>query len=782
MKRLQIVGLSAGVAMLSACGHLRETSTSASSVQIERTAHGIPHVQANNLEALAYGVAYAHAQDNVCQTADHLVTVRGQRSQAFGAQGTGMLGVRVLPNEQIDAFIAAHMDDDRLQRLWAASSPDNQALARGYVAGYNRYLRDHADQLPEPCRGKSWVKAMSLADYHRAYEVVQVQAGAGALADAIVAARPPQGGTAALAEPAPSEALAAWRETGLVDSPLGSNAWAFGKEVTANGRGMLLGNPHFPWVGTSRFYQMHLTIPGRMDVMGAAIGLTALVQIGFNKDVAWSHTVSTGKRFTLHELTLQAGDPTTYLVDGRPEKMQSRTVRYQVRGNDGQLMDKTVTLWRSRFGPIMVMPRAGLNWTDKVAYALQDANTGNLRGTETYLGFAQARTVQDLLKATQNLGTSWVNTIGVDRDGRALYADQSVVPDVDAAQLQRCAPSRGAAGLLGAAGIVVLNGSRSDCNWQQDANSPVKGLIAPARMPSVIRSDWVHNSNDSFFYTQPAVKWPNTISPLVGDDVVRRPRTRSEWIEIPELIGRGKVSLQGMQAQLFENRNLMARLVLPDLLAACAQAPHAEARDGCAALKAFHESGMKNDVDARAAHLFREFWRQASTIPGVYREGFDKSRPVETPQGLRMSDAATATKVWDALGAAVKKVRAAGFALDARLGDVQRPVFTTEPIALHGGDEIEGVLNNLGDRAQPGIGTQGIRIDYGSSYIQTVTFDDRGPVAQAMLTYGQSTLPQSPHSTDQLKRFSRKEWLSLPFHPDEVAQQRIGSPLVLKIN
>ena len=135
MKRLQIVGLSAGVAMLSACGHVRETSTSASSVQIERTAHGIPHVQANNLEALAYGVAYTHAQDNVCQTADHLVTVRGQRSQVFGAQGTGMLGVRVLPNEQIDAFIAAHMDDDRLQRLWAASSPGNQALARGYVAG-----------------------------------------------------------------------------------------------------------------------------------------------------------------------------------------------------------------------------------------------------------------------------------------------------------------------------------------------------------------------------------------------------------------------------------------------------------------------------------------------------------------------------------------------------------------------------------------------------------------------------------------------------------------------
>jgi hypothetical protein len=37
--------------------------------------------------------------------------------------------------------------------------------------------------------------------------------------------------------------------------------------------------------------------------------------------VAWSHTVSTGKRFTLHELTLVPGDPTSYLIDGKPEKM-----------------------------------------------------------------------------------------------------------------------------------------------------------------------------------------------------------------------------------------------------------------------------------------------------------------------------------------------------------------------------------------------------------------------------------------------------------------------------
>ena len=304
------------------------------------------------------------------------------------------------------------------------------------------------------------------------------------------------------------------RDLGLADSPLGSNAWAFGKDVTANGKGMLLGNPHFPWVGTSRFYQMHLTIPGQMDVMGASIGLSGVVQIGFNKDVAWSHTVSTGKRFTLHELALVPGQPTKYLVDNLLRSMQAKTVQYRVKGANGQVATKTHTVWNTHLGPVLVMPKAGLNWNGQVAYALQDANAGGLRSTETYLAFAKARRVEDLHQALGNLGTSWVNTIAADRHGHTLYADMSVVPDVDAAQLQRCAPSKGAAALLPAAGLVVLNGSRTDCDWNKDPASPVPGLTPPSRMPSVVRTDWVHNSNDSFFYTHPGQRFSGIGPPI----------------------------------------------------------------------------------------------------------------------------------------------------------------------------------------------------------------------------------------------------------------------------
>ena len=767
--------LALSTALLAACAS-PPAGTDARTATIARTANGVAHISAPDPETLAYAMAYAYAQDNVCMTADQLVTVRGERSRYFGGSTQGLLARRMFPNEQIDFFIAAHMDDAALERAWGAASAESQALARGAVAGYNRYLADQAGKLPAACNGQAWVKPMTLGEFRRQAELTAVQAATAALADAMLDARPPAAATSAVAEPVTlADAAEVMREAGLLDSPLGSNAWAFGKDTTANGSGLLLGNPHFPWAGVNRFWQVHLTIPGNLDVMGVGIGNFPGVTIGFNRDVAWSHTVSTGKRFTLHELTLAAGDPTSYMLDGQAVKMTPRSVSIQVPAASGVLETKTRTVWLTRWGPVVVIPRAGLNWSAKTAYALKDANLGNVRATDSSLGFGRARNVQEVREAMRNIGTPWVNTLAADRNGNVLYADVSVVPDVDAAQLQRCAPSKPAAALLGAAGLVVLDGSRSDCDWKRDSASPQPGLIPMERMPTTVRSDWIHNSNDSFVHTNPAQKWSG-ISPLVGDASVSRPRTRAGLTQIPELLSRGKVTPEAVQRQLFENRNFMASVVVPDLLAACASAPTAQARDGCAALRGWDQS---NNVEARGAHLFREFWRVARTAAGVHRVPFDVTQPATTPTGLNMADAAVAAKVWDALTKAVDAVRKAGFALDATLGSVQRPLITNEAIALHGGDEFEGVLNNLGNQFAPGISAKGLPIDYGSSYIQSVTFDARGPVAQGILTYGQSTDPASAHANDQLRLFSRKEWPVLPFHAEDVAKARVGDVLRL---
>jgi acyl-homoserine-lactone acylase len=177
-------------ALLAACA-TGPTGPDARTATIQRTANGVPHISAPDPETLAYAMAYAYAQDNVCMTADQLVTVRGERARWFGGATPGLLARRMFPNEQIDLFIAAHMDDAALERAWMGASAESQAMARGAVAGYNRYLADQAGKLPAACNSQPWVKPMSMAEFRRQGELTAVQAATAALADAVLGAKPP---------------------------------------------------------------------------------------------------------------------------------------------------------------------------------------------------------------------------------------------------------------------------------------------------------------------------------------------------------------------------------------------------------------------------------------------------------------------------------------------------------------------------------------------------------------------------------------------------------------
>jgi len=771
------------VALTVLIGACASTPTAGSrSVTIQRTTFGIAHITAPDWEGIAYGTAYAHAQDNVCQTAEHLLTLRGERSQFLGAQALGDLAFGKVPNAQIDFFVRFHMDDEALARAAATTGKEVQSALRGYVAGYNRYLTDVGPNgLPEACRGKPWVRPMTMADLSRAIEGGMIQAGVGSLAVAVLAASPPVGKVGQTPVDL-QQAAAEIRHYSFNDNPdggeLGSNGWAFGRNATPDGRGLLLGNPHFPWIGPNRFWEMHQTIPGKVDVMGATAGLNPVVAIGFNKDVAWTHTVSTGKRFTLYELQLDPKDPTVYLVDGQPRHMATRTITLPAESGATLLQH---TFYSTIWGPVLSLPRSGLGWTAERAYAIRDANTLNVRSAASWMRMAQARNVAEVRTALGNLGMPWINTIAADRDGNAMYADVSVVPDVSAAMLQDCKPSPQAAALMNAARLPVLDGSRSACEWSRDASAASPGIIAPAQLPVVITPDYLQNSNDSFWLSNPDTAPMPGVSPLVGPiGTSQRLRTRSGIMEIrgrfagTDGLPGNKMGATELRSVILRDRNLAGMLVMDDLIKACADGSStltADQTTGCQTLAAWDRT---TNADSRGAPLFREFWRAATNIPKVWRVPFDPAQPVATPTGLDMATPATRMAIFKALGDAVGIVRAAGFAVDVPMGVPQSRIVRGEKIALHGGDEFEGVLNKMESLGQATINAGGYNINFGSSYIQVVTFDERGPVAHGLLTYGQSSDLASPRAYDQLPLFAAKRWQPLPFHPDDVTAQREG--------
>ena len=204
---------------------------------------------------------------------------------------------------------------------------------------------------------------------------------------------------------------------------------------------------------------------------------------------------------------------------------------------------------------------------------------------------ARARNVAELRTAMGNQGMPWINTIAADRDGNAMYADLSVVPDVSAEMLQRCKPSPRAAALLNAADLPVLDGSRSACEWSRDASAASPGIIAPAHLPVVITPDYVQNSNDSFWLSNPDTPPMADVSPLLGPiGTPQRLRTRSAIMEIRgRLAGTdglpgNKMSATDLRSVIFRDRNLAGMLVMDDLIKACADGSNALTADqmtGC---------------------------------------------------------------------------------------------------------------------------------------------------------------------------------------------------------
>src|SRR3954454_15809813 len=309
------------------------------------TRHGIPHITADGFGSLGFGSGYAATEDAVCTLADTLITARGERSRWFGPDKRYNDQVTLdASNLQVDAFVAdlhqRHVVEKLLKDPLRGPGEQARAMVRGYVAGANEWLR--TNQVTDPaCAGAPYLKPdVTPLDLWYGVYLANLLASAGVFVKEIVDAAPPSADDPGL--PTVPTAAAVDRDALLTalgrdpEAPFGSNATAVGGDATTTGKGMLLGNPHFPWRGRYHFTQQQLTIPGRYDVAGASLIGSPVVNIGWNKDVAWSHTVSTAYRFTPYEYKTP-GPGTTYLTEDGPQQLIRDVVK--VKTPDGTVSE-----------------------------------------------------------------------------------------------------------------------------------------------------------------------------------------------------------------------------------------------------------------------------------------------------------------------------------------------------------------------------------------------------------------------------------------------------------
>ncbi len=750
--------------------------------------------------------------------ANGYLTVEAQRSRYFGSNA----GVPDTPGNNLDSdiFWQSVIDRNTIPKLLAIQTgPDAigtqlRSLISGYVAGYNHYLASvggSAGVSDPTCRGKAWVKPITTLDaYLLIYQIADMQGQVGDL-PGIVAAKPPAtAGNATAADLTATATALSARAAAVTRTPpgtdglpsaqqlrqmirqqggIGSNAIAVGSAGTRDHQhGMLLGNPHFPWDGMDRFYEVQFTIPGTLNVEGATLYGLPLVVIGFTDTMAWSHTVSTASTVTPYQLTLVPGHPTEYVYNGKPVAMSSQKVTVQTASSSGAITPVSRTLWDTRYGPVTIGFGAGpASWTTKMAFALADANAGNLRLLNHFLATDEANSVAAELAVLKKYeGLPWVNTIATDSTGHALFADIQATPDVTDAEAARCDTALGVV-TFQQAGVPVLDGSRPSCGWGTDPDSAVPGIFGPAEEPSLMTNDFVENSNNSYWLANPAhpLSGYARIIGQTGTDPGLRAQSAltmvMKRINGTDGLGAPGFTFQDMKNLMFSDIQYGASLVKPQLVSMCQSFPGGLAPTSKGTIPVGNACGVlaawdgRENIGSQGAVLFREFWENALNTPnGPWQHPFSPANPVNTPYGLNTAS----TAVQQAFGNALATLKAAHLPYNVALGTVQYVIRNGTKIPLPGGPgDPDGEFNAIYQDVLQQPGADPVE---GSSYIQDVTWGSGNscPEAATLLTYSESDNADSPYYADQTELFSHSQWVTAYFCPAQVAAHAVSTTVL----
>jgi acyl-homoserine-lactone acylase len=762
------------------------TGDGASAADIRFTTHGVAHIRSDTWRGVGFGQGWAIAGDHLPTIADQIVKVRSERARFHGAGPADMhvasdLGYRVLG--VVDR--AEWLRDQ--QPAWIAE------MVSGYVAGYNRRLGElrSTGDLPAWCADAEWIRPIDELDLYAYIGDVALMGSGRNLAHLIGWAQ----------APGPDGPFPAASLDALGGPEPGSNGWAIGGDVTASGGGMVLANPHFPWGGEARFWECHLTLPGQLDVYGVSLLGAPGVQMGFNDRVAWTHTFSKGHRFTIFQLGLAEGDPTSYRFGDEVRPMASSEHRVQVLGDDGQLSTVERTMWRTHHGPMLNMPLLG--WGSEVGFSYRDANDDNARVLEQFMGMAMADDLASFRRVFHEVkGLPWVNTLAVDRSGDAWYTDASATPalsDAATARFLRRLDEDLIAALAFENRIAMLDGSEPDDDWVVHDGARSPGLEPPERLPELTVRDLVVNANDSHWLSHPQ-RTLEGYPVLCGlERTPRSLRTRQNLRLAQSLAARGSVTLDDLADAVFDNASLSAELLRGAVVARCRAAGTIEFNgsqvDLGAAADVLERWDGTTSLDSVGAVLWRELmcgfddaaWKSAGAL---FEVAFDPDDPIATPHTLAPAPGGdVADPLLTAVAGAIDALTHAGVALDAPLGDVQRAIRGEHRVPVHGGGEAEGMLNVLAPtgalashslepgppsepvlpgRVRTGLAAGGYQVTYGTSFLAVIEMTPDGPEGRGLLAYGQSGDPMSPHHVDGTRAYAAGELRPLCFREDQI--------------
>ncbi|NJL80914.1 MAG: acylase [Richelia sp. SM2_1_7] len=494
------------------------------------------------------------------------------------------------------------------------------------------------------------------------------------------------------------------------ESKAGSNGWAIAPSRSASGNAMLLANPHLPWSDLYLWYEAQITAPG-IDAYGASLVGIPVLNIAFNDNLGWTHTVNTHDGWDAYQLEL-AGDG--YRFDGKVRPFETKTVSLKVKQNNGTLREQPLVVKSSVHGPVV-------SEKDGKVTALRVVGLEQPGVLEQWWDMARSQNLAEFEKALQRLQLPMFTVIYADREGHIMHLFNGQVPVREQGDFQYW---RG-----------QIQGNTSKTLWTK--THPYEDLPRIIDPPS----GWLQNANDPPWTTTFPVaikpdKYPSYMAPHFMDF---RAQSSASMLAEDE-----KITFDEMVKYKHSTRMEFAERILDDLIPA---ARKYGSELGQRAVNVLEKWDRQANAPSKGAVLFAA-WAEKLDFDEVFSKPWSPDAPRNTPDGL--ANPQDAVKLLETVAAKVEKAYGK---LDVAWGEVFRLKYGNVNLPGNGGDGYLGIFRVVNFAPSENAQFQPVA---GDSYVAAIEFST--PVkAMALMSYGNSSQPGSAHSVDQLPLFARQK-------------------------
>ena len=376
-------------------------------VRIYRDTWGIPHVFGTTDPDAAFGLAYAHAEDDFLTIQQVLLAARGQLAAVYGMDAA--------PNDyMVQLLRIPQVVESGYERDLSA---DTRAVLEAYAEGLNTYAALHPDEVlldtAFPVHGID----IAAGSVHRLPLFFGIDSVLGDLfKDERQSAVAVYGETSARwPENTTGENELAWAK-----SVAGSNTFAVGPSRTTDGSTMLTVNSHQPWEGPVAWYEAQVHSEEGWDMTGALFPGAPMIIHGHNRNLGWAFTVNDPDLTDVYVLEIHPDNENLYRFDGewRELEVQQATLNVRIIGNL-VIPVKQEVLW-SVYGPVVRRPHG--------TYAVRFVGFGRVDMWEQFYRLNKAENFEEWRTAMAAGGLPMFNTVYADREGNIFYVYNGFLP------------------------------------------------------------------------------------------------------------------------------------------------------------------------------------------------------------------------------------------------------------------------------------------------------------------------------------------------------------------